>query len=90
MWVIFAILDPDLDSESGSGYESTDLIEYGSGSEILEKTTSDGSAKRLRVDTQNKGVCIDRDFHSAAEAATEEGPGGDPPPRDDPRLPLRH
>jgi hypothetical protein len=28
LWVIFALLDPDLDSEYGSG--STDPIEYGS------------------------------------------------------------
>ncbi len=34
VWVIFALLDPDLDSESGS----TDLIETGSGSETLIKT----------------------------------------------------
>jgi hypothetical protein len=30
LWVIFALLDPDLDAEYGSGSGSTDLIEYGS------------------------------------------------------------
>jgi hypothetical protein len=38
MWDIFAnLLDPDTDFESGSGYETTDLIESGikSGSETL-------------------------------------------------------
>ncbi len=34
MWVFFALLDPDLDSESGS----TDLVEYGS--ETLGRITS--------------------------------------------------
>jgi hypothetical protein len=34
LWVIFALLDLDQDSEYGSG--STDLIEFGSGSETLE------------------------------------------------------
>ncbi len=33
LWVIFDLLDPDPDSEYGSG--STDLIESGSGSETL-------------------------------------------------------
>jgi hypothetical protein len=33
LWVIFALLDPDPDSEYGSG--STGPIEYGSGSETL-------------------------------------------------------
>ena len=33
---------------------------------------------------------IFRYFHSAAEAAPAEGLGGDPAPRDDPRLPLHH
>jgi hypothetical protein len=28
LWVIFALLDPDPDSEYGSGSESTDLIEF--------------------------------------------------------------
>jgi hypothetical protein len=38
LWVIFALLDPDPDSEYGSGTGSTDLIESGSngsGSETL-------------------------------------------------------
>jgi hypothetical protein len=44
LWVIFALLDPDLDSESGSG--STGPIEYGSnpdpgsGSETLTLASS--------------------------------------------------
>ena len=29
LWVIFALLDPDPDSESGSRYGSSDLIEFG-------------------------------------------------------------
>jgi hypothetical protein len=33
MWVIFAVVDPDPDSEPGSG--SDDLVEFGSGSETL-------------------------------------------------------
>jgi hypothetical protein len=30
LWVIFALLNPDPDSEIGSGYGSTDLLESGS------------------------------------------------------------
>jgi hypothetical protein len=35
LWVIFALLDPDPDCESGSGYGSRDPIESGSGSTAL-------------------------------------------------------
>ncbi len=43
LWVIFARLDSDPDSESGSGYGSTDLIESGFGSAKAKSCGSCGS-----------------------------------------------
>jgi hypothetical protein len=50
LWVILALLDPDPDSEYGSG--STDLIESGSGSKTLihtKRITKNGCEVILKV-----------------------------------------
>jgi hypothetical protein len=58
LWV-FALLDPDPISESGSGYGSRDPIEFGSGSTTLSTTLEKSKARTLGVAAvKRKGAAV--------------------------------